>query len=132
MKYKMLVFAASITLIMNVAQSTELVYTPINPTFGGSALNGSYLLNKANAQNDNTAKKTEKDFVTRFKESLERSVLSEVTRGVASGHIKEGNYDTGDFRIEVTPVGGGLMLTVTNAITGEVTVIEMPAYGENG
>jgi len=131
MKYKVLVLAISLPLIMNVAQSTELVYTPINPSFGGSALNGSYLLNNANAQNDNTAKKTDKDFVTRFKESLERSVLSEVTRGVASGDIKEGVYDTGDFRIEVIPAGGGLMLTVTNSLTGDVTVIEMPSYGVN-
>ena len=60
MKYKVLVLAISLPLIMNVAQSTELVYTPINPSFGGSALNGSYLLNNANAQNDNTAKKTKK------------------------------------------------------------------------
>ncbi|NRD72412.1 curli production assembly protein CsgF [Shewanella sp. VB17] len=131
MKYKMLLLAVSLTLMINLAQSTELVYTPINPSFGGSALNGSYLLNKANAQNDNTAKKTDKDFVTRFKESLERSVLSEVARGVAGGDIKEGTYDTGDYRIEVIPAGGGLMVTVINLITDEVTVIEMPSYGVN-
>ncbi len=117
------------SLMGNQAQATELVYTPINPSFGGSPLNGSYLLNKANAQNDHTADSEDKDFVTRFKESLERNILNTVTRGVANGDITDGTYDTGDFRIEVASIGGGVMLTITNLLTGEVTVIEMPTYG---
>ena len=71
----------------------------------------------------------EKDFVTRFKESLERNIMNTITRGVASGEITDGTYDTGDFRIEVASIGGGVMLTITNLLTGEVTVIEMPSYG---
>ena len=34
------------------AQATELVYTPVNPSFGGNPLNGTWLLNNAQAQND--------------------------------------------------------------------------------
>jgi curli production assembly/transport component CsgF len=126
----MLILAASITI--SSAQATELVYTPINPSFGGSALNGSYLLNKANAQNDHEADSSDKDFVTRFKESLERNILNEITREIAKGNITDGTYDTGDFRIEVATVGDGVMLTITNLLTGEVTVIEMPVYGGGG
>ena len=33
-------------------QATELVYTPVNPSFGGNPLNGTWLLNNAQAQND--------------------------------------------------------------------------------
>jgi hypothetical protein len=33
-------------------QATELVYTPVNPAFGGNPLNGTWLLNNAQAQND--------------------------------------------------------------------------------
>lgn len=120
---------ASILVLSSSVAATELVYTPINPSFGGSALNGAYLLNKANAQNDNSAGTSEKDFVTRFKESLERNILNTITRGVANGEITDGTYDTGDFRIEVASIGGGVMLTITNLLTGEVTVIEMPVYG---
>ncbi|MCL1139925.1 curli assembly protein CsgF [Shewanella pneumatophori] len=127
MNNRMLILATAF--LANSVQATELVYTPINPSFGGSALNGSYLLNKANAQNDHTAKTTEEDFVSRFKESLERNIMNTITRGVASGEITDGTYDTGDFRIEVASIGGGVMLTITNLITGEVTVIEMPTYG---
>lgn len=109
--------------------ATELIYTPVNPSFGGNALNGSFLLNKANAQNDHQSPSSEKDFVTRFKESLERNIINSITRGVADGEITDGTYDTGDFRVEVASTGNGVMLTITNLLTGEVTVIEMPTYG---
>jgi len=35
-----------------ICQATELVYTPVNPNFGGNPLNGPTLLNEAQAQND--------------------------------------------------------------------------------
>lgn len=113
------------------AGATELVYTPVNPSFGGSPLNGSFLLNKAQSQNDNQSPSNEKDFVTRFKESLERNIINSITRKVADGEVKDGVYDTGDYRIEVATNGGGVVLTITNQLTGEVTVIEMPVYGGN-
>ncbi|EGM71626.1 curli assembly protein CsgF [Shewanella sp. HN-41] len=115
--------------VLGSGQATELIYTPVNPSFGGNPLNGAFLLNKAQSQNDNQASSTEKDFVTRFKESLERNIINSITRGVADGEITDGVYDTGDFRIEVASTGNGVMLTITNLETGEVTVIEMPTFG---
>ena len=117
------------SLVASQARATELVYTPINPSFGGSPLNGSYLLNKANIQNDHTADSKEKDFVTRFKESLERNILNTVTRGVANGEITEGIYNTGDFTIVISTVGENVILTLTNLLTGEVTEIVMSLNG---
>ena len=128
MKYRMLILAAPFYL-MSAAYGTELIYTPINPSFGGSPGNSAHLLSKANAQNDNASASNEKSFVTRFKESLERNIMNTITRGVANGEITDGVYDTGDFRIEVATLGDGVMLTITNLITNEVTVIEMPVYG---
>lgn len=124
----MLILAAPFYL-MSAAYGTELIYTPINPSFGGSPGNSAHLLSKANAQNDNASASNEKSFVTRFKESLERNIMNTITRGVANGEITDGVYDTGDFRIEVATLGDGVMLTITNLITNEVTVIEMPVYG---
>lgn len=129
MNYRML-FTGALLCCAGVTQATELVYTPVNPSFGGSALNGSFLLNKAQAQNDNT-RTNDKDFIARFKESLERNIINSITRGVANGEITDGTYDTGDFRVEVSPTSNGVMLTITNLLTGEVTVIEMPTYGGN-
>lgn len=124
----MLILAAPFYLVSAV-YATELIYTPINPSFGGSPANSAHLLSKANAQNDNTSASNEKSFVTRFKESLERNIMNTITRGVANGEITDGVYDTGDFRIEVATLGDGVMLTITNLLTNEVTVIEMPVYG---
>lgn len=115
--------------VASSGQATELIYTPVNPSFGGNPQNGAFLLNKAQAQNDNKSNSTEKDFVTRFKESLERNIINSITRGVADGEITDGVYDTGDFRIEVASTGNGVMLTITNTETGEITVIEMPTFG---
>ncbi|GAB1150481.1 MAG: curli assembly protein CsgF [Shewanella algae] len=129
MTLRMLIVASA--LLAFAGQATELVYTPINPSFGGNPLNGSFLLSKAQAQNDNQAAGNEKDFVTRFKESLERNIINSITRGVADGEITDGVYDTGDYRVEVASTGNGVMLTITNLLSGEVTVIEMPIYGGN-
>ena len=115
--------------VASSGQATELIYTPVNPSFGGNPQNGAFLVNKAQAQNDNKSNSTEKDFVTRFKESLERNIINSITRGVADGEITDGVYDTGDFRIEVASTGNGVMLTITNTETGEITVIEMPTFG---
>ena len=129
MTLRMLIAAGA--LLAFSGQATALVYTPINPSFGGNPLNGSFLLSKAQAQNDNQAAGNEKDFVTRFKESLERNIINSITRGVAAGEITDGVYDTGDYRVEVASTGNGVMLTITNLLSGEVTVIEMPIYGGN-
>lgn len=115
--------------IAHTSQATELIYTPVNPSFGGNPLNGSFLLNKAQAQNDNKASSTEKDFVTRFKESLERNLINSITRGIADGEITDGEYNTGDFRIEINSIGDKIILTITNIATNEVTIIEMSAFG---
>ena len=128
MTYRTLLAVVTLCLASS-GQATELIYTPVNPSFGGNPQNGAFLLNKAQAQNDNKSNSTEKDFVTRFKESLERNIINSITRGVADGEITDGVYDTGDFRIEVASTGNGVMLTITNTETGEITVIEMPTFG---
>ncbi len=45
-----LALLAGSTLFCGSAIATQLVYTPVNPTFGGSGLNGSYLLSVGEAQ----------------------------------------------------------------------------------
>src|SRR5690554_5052443 len=68
------------------ANASELVYYPLNPSFGGSPLNGPVLLNSALATNKHRAPDIESDRygsttepksqLDIFKESLERSVLN--------------------------------------------------------
>lgn len=42
--------AAALPLVPGLALAGQLIYTPVNPSFGGNPLNGPYLLNSAQAQ----------------------------------------------------------------------------------
>ena len=41
-----------IAAVASAATASQLVYEPINPSFGGDPLNGSWLLSQANAQTE--------------------------------------------------------------------------------
>ncbi len=113
-------------------QATELVYTPVNPSFGGSPLNGNFLLQKAQAQNAHSEPLDEKTFVDKFQEALERNLINSLTRRIADGEITEGVYDTGEFRVEVSlDTDGSVIVHITRLSTGEITIIRMPALPGN-
>ena len=107
--------------------ASQMVYQPINPSFGGNPLNGSFLLGKAQAQNDHQPERSESSFVERFQESLERNLLYSLTRGISNGDFSAGTYNTGDYIVEVfddDPLN--IVVHITDLATGEVTIIEMP------
>ena len=54
-KFCVPVIACLTLLVSTDGRATEMVYTPVNPSFGGSPLNGPVLLNSANAQNSHKA-----------------------------------------------------------------------------
>mgnify|MGYP001544396207 CR=1 FL=1 len=60
-----------------LATASELVYTPVNPAFGGNPLNGPVLLNAAQAINnfkDPDLVNNKKTPAQQFTESLQRSI----------------------------------------------------------
>ncbi|MCL1127010.1 curli assembly protein CsgF [Shewanella surugensis] len=129
MNNRMLMIATAL-LSSTTLHATELVYNPLNPSFGGNALIGSYLLNKANAQNDHTEEASGDDFVTRFQESLERNMISEITRGVTNGDIESGTFTSGDYLIDIVSLGSDTVITITNVLDPtDVTIIRMSDFG---
>lgn len=118
-----------------LALATELVYVPVNPSFGGSPLNGSVLLNAAQAQN----KHKEPDLATSqktglqdFNDLLERSVLSQLASAATSsvlgsnGRLTPGTVETGNFRINIVDLGAGsLRITTTDLLTGQTTSFQV-------
>ena len=62
--------------------ATELVYKPINPSFGGNPLNANMLLSKAQAQNKHKAPIDEKSYAENFQDSLERTYLNRMVREI--------------------------------------------------
>ncbi|WP_394065696.1 curli assembly protein CsgF [Alcaligenes sp. WGS1538] len=122
------------------AQATELVYTPVNPSFGGSPLNGQWLLNSAQITNKHTdpdAQDLGSAFEQRtpfqdFNDQLERSVLSRLASAASSqfvdsnGKFVPGTFETGSFTVSVVDVGGGaLTITTTDRITGASTTFRV-------
>lgn len=110
------------------AAATEIVYQPINPSFGGNPMNGSFLLQKAQSQNAHSAPDSDRSFVDRFREALERNIINSLTRRIADGEIVEGLYDTGEYTVEVVgQPDGSVIVYITHNGSGEQTVITMPS-----
>ncbi len=110
------------------AQASELVYTPVNPNFGGSPLNGSFLLNQAQAQNDfedddlsGSSFETPSD-LDRFVSSLQSRLIGQLLADIGDGNT--GSLTTDQFSIAVNDDGaGGLEVLVTDLLTGDTTTI---------
>ena len=130
------------------ASSTELVYTPINPSFGGNPLNSSFLLGKAQAQNKHKASVNEKSYAERFQESLERAYINKMVREItdlafgeqcdpaADPNCEPSVFDqdaifvSGDYQIQIITSGvDSITVEITHQVTGEVTLIEVPRFG---
>jgi len=114
----------------------QLVYTPINPSFGGSPLNGNWMLSQAQAQNGFTAEESIdsrflRDPLADFKESLNRQILSELSRNLISSMfgesgLEEGRYTIGDYIIDITPGSEGISIIIFDLVTGDETTIIIP------
>ena len=117
--------------------ASEIIYTPINPSFGGFSANGSVLLNQANAQNtfkDPDAKDpfAKADSLDNFKESLNRQILSQlaskiVTDAFGSSGSATGIYTTTDYKIEIDTNDPKITkIHITELATGSTSTIEIP------
>ena len=113
------------------AHAGNLVYQPINPSFGGNPLYGNYLLGKAQAQDtyeDPDIESYEPLSATeRLVSRLESQLLSDMINDVREegNGITEGFFESGDYSVIIDGVGGELNLQVTDKATGDVTTIDV-------
>lgn len=114
------------------ALATEIIYTPVNPSFGGSPLNSSHLLNSANAQNE--FQDDELDAIEEFEDQLRRRLLSEISRKITTDTFGDegltaGTYTIGDYSIDVdTGSTDGIIVEIQDFSTGGTTTIEIPRF----
>jgi curli production assembly/transport component CsgF len=116
-------------LLCSGVTATELVYTPVNPSFGGSPLNGSWLLGSAQAQNDtkdpdaiDRSSLTGTSALDRFTSQLESRLLTDLLGDVKDG--KTGSITTDDFIVNIINDDiGNLVVKITDRLTGEVSEI---------
>jgi curli production assembly/transport component CsgF len=94
-----------------LVQATELVYTPVNPSFGGNPLNGTWLLNNAQAQNDyddpdlkRPRHLTGTSALDRFSSQLQSRLLGQLLDNISTGNT--GSLSTDAFIVNVLDDSG--------------------------
>ncbi|MBP5979493.1 MAG: curli production assembly protein CsgF [Halomonas sp.] len=117
------------SLMATTVSAGELIYQPLNPSFGGDPFMGTYLLGKAQAQDTNrdpNSRGIESISSTeRLIQSLESRLISQLISDVGAGNVGEGSFDSGDFSVVVRDDGGQLVVRVIDKITGDVTNISV-------
>jgi curli production assembly/transport component CsgF len=113
-----------------LVQATELVYTPVNPSFGGNPLNGTWLLNNAQAQNDyddpdlkNRTSVAGTSALERFTSQLQSRLLGQLMDNISTGNT--GSLSTDAFIVNVVDDSGALTIEVTDRATGEISEIQV-------
>ena len=115
-----------VSLLCLAAHATDLIYTPVNPAFGGSPLNGNTLLSIANATNE-YYKEPEKSAIDKFNASLQSSILSKLSSQIISNMFagatgfNPGTYETGNYIVTITDLGSGqISIETRDKNTGEI------------
>ena len=131
------VFTSSLILAAVIAAPVaagDLVYTPINPNFGGNSFNDGILLGTANAQNkyqDDGNSRAQQDPTERFVQSLQNRLFSGLARQVEEAIFGENPQDSGTFTVGDQQVSfeRGLeviTLEIANLADGSSTIVEVP------
>lgn len=122
------------------AHATPLVYTPINPAFGGSPLHGAYLLGRAQAIDRHKDPDAPAAFnpsssasqLETFNNTLQQVVLSRLAAAASSsvtgpdGKLIPGIVQTQNFTITITDLGGGKLRIITlDKLTGQSTSFDI-------
>jgi len=116
--------AGTVLALLSVgASATELVYAPVNPSFGGNPNNAPGLLAIAQAQNPFKAPAL--TGLQNFNSSLQQAILNRLSSQSlatifgSNSTLVPGNYDTQSYSIQITDAGNGqLTIATTDKTTG--------------
>ncbi|MGP5310287.1 curli assembly protein CsgF [Vreelandella alkaliphila] len=132
MKTRVKIGYAMFVVVMGIGtnvHSGELIYQPINPSFGGDPFVGNYLLGKAQAQDTNTDPNVRSgqtlSSTQRLLQSLESRLISQLISDVSRGEVSEGSFDSDEFGVVVSDNSGQLVVRVVDKLTGDVTEISV-------
>lgn len=119
--------------------ATELIYQPVNPSFGGSPLNGQWMLNSAQIQDPHGFLKEPprsmpgRDPLETFQDRLTNQILYRLSGQIVDAAFGEeglepGQYVVGDYSLNVSTDAGGISVVITDIGTGNTTTIQIPYY----
>lgn len=114
--------------------SADLLYKPINPSFGGDSFNSNHLMGMAGAENQHketskasSTQSTTDRFLSMLESRLYSSLASQVADAIFGEHAQpNGTITFDDQQISFVNTGTEIRLTVTDFTTGEVTNISIP------
>ena len=110
--------------------ASELVYTPVNPTFGGNPLNASQLQAVASAQKPNaptttaasTQQSTAQQFLQMLQSQLYASLANSVSNAITGANSQAaGTIKLNSMQVSWNTVDGQKQITMTDYNTGQVT-----------
>jgi curli production assembly/transport component CsgF len=126
--------------IMSDGNAQSFVYRPINPSFGGSFYNYSGLISSAEAQNiykkssptSTSATRSTATALDTFSDNINKQILSKLSsqflkNSFGEQSLKEGTYQYGDLRLDVSNGREGVNIRIIDNKGGE-TVITIPFY----
>jgi len=120
-------------LLSTPAVATDMVYTPVNPSFGGNYLNSTHLQSLASIQKqyeeDNSrAEQSESErFLSMLQSRLYSSLASSVSEAIFGENAQpNGTIVFDDQQISFVNTGTDIQLTVTDFSNGQVTNISIP------
>ena len=114
-------------------QAQDITYTPVNPSFGGSAFNSSHLLGIATAQKPEKPKASSVEtsqsdlFLRQLQNRLLSSLAGQVTDSIFGDNPQD--HGTISFGNQLVTFDRGLdtvVLTVVDLAAGTTTEIEIP------
>ncbi len=126
--------------LAHAANAGTLVYTPINPNFGGNPLNGSLLLSQAQAQNQYTqsnngssagaqAQSPGQIFAQELTSQLYASLANQITTAIfGQNAAPSGTFSFEGTTITYQHVGGNIEISINDGST--ITNVTVPATTE--
>ncbi|WP_305098076.1 curli production assembly/transport component CsgF [Croceibacterium aestuarii] len=119
------------------AAAQDMVYQPIDPSFGGNPFNSAHLLGIANAQNDYkdpNARSTNSQadiFARQLQSRLLSALSSQIVDAIFGDNPQQsGTISFGGQTIDFSRGLEDVTLNITNDETGEVTTIVIPTFIE--
>lgn len=108
-----------------------MVYTPVNPSFGGNPFNSSHLLGVANAQNEYTTPRNRETQSEQFVRMLQSRLLSSLAAQVSDAILGENAQATGEIvygsqTVRWETLIDTIQLTISDSANGSTTEIVIP------
>ncbi len=132
-------FYATFMIALSSGVSADIIYKPLNPSFGGDPFNSSHLQGLAGIQNEykpqsggSSSMTDSQRFLSMLQSRLYSGLASQVADAIFGENAKTNGVITFDDQtIAFSNDGSQIELTITDLNTGQVTTIVVPTLATN-